>query len=262
MRPYDFTPELLDALPEELAELFRGLEDELLTIICSRLDLSGELNEVTVEAIRALRSHGITLDEIKKAITAVTGTSEQKLNELLDDVVSRNQAYYTELIDAAKVTQPDRLIDESDIAAIKAQTLGELRNITRSMAFVIHGNVVNPTEAYTWALDMAVMKIQSGAVSYSEAIRDAVKQLADSGIKSVDYASNRTEQIDVAIRRAVMTGVNQLNRKYSEQAMDYLGTDLVEVSAHAGARDVDGPNGWEAHVKWQGRVYRWRRGNR
>lgn len=65
---YPFTPEVLDALPEELAELYRSLEATLLEEICSRLKISGELNEVTVQDIRALRSHGIDLGEIEKAI--------------------------------------------------------------------------------------------------------------------------------------------------------------------------------------------------
>lgn len=56
-----------------------------------------------------------------------------------------------------------------------------------------------------------------------------------------------------------MTGVNQLNQKYREQSMDYLETDLVEVTAHLGARNVQGPNGWEAHTEWQGKVFRWKR---
>ena len=54
-----------------------------------------------------------------------------------------------------------------------------------------------------------------------------------------------------------MTGVNQINQKYREQSMDYLVTDLLETSAHLGARNIDGPNGWENHEKWQGRVFRW-----
>lgn len=56
-----------------------------------------------------------------------------------------------------------------------------------------------------------------------------------------------------------MSGVNQLCQRYAEQSMDYLETNLVEVSAHIGARDIDGPNGWEAHTKWQGRCFRWNR---
>ena len=48
MRPYPFDPALLDALPEELAELFRALELVLLNEICSQLNAADELNEVTV----------------------------------------------------------------------------------------------------------------------------------------------------------------------------------------------------------------------
>ena len=86
---YPFQPEILDALPEELAELYRGLEDTLLMEICSRLNAADEMNEVTVQDIKALRSHGIDLKEIEKAIQKATGISEQKLNKLLDDVVER-----------------------------------------------------------------------------------------------------------------------------------------------------------------------------
>lgn len=68
MSRYPFTPELLDALPEELAELFRALELVLLDEICSRLKVADELNEVTVQDIKALRAHGIDLKKIKKAI--------------------------------------------------------------------------------------------------------------------------------------------------------------------------------------------------
>ena len=91
MPKYPFTPELLDAMPEELAELYRGLEDTLLMEICSRLKLRDELNEVTVQDIKALRSYGIDLKEIEKSIRQTTGISEKKLNELIDNVVDRNQ---------------------------------------------------------------------------------------------------------------------------------------------------------------------------
>lgn len=259
MSRYPFSPEILDALPEELAELYRGLEDTLLTEICSRLKLRDELNEVTVQGIKALRSHGIDLKEIEKTIQKATGISEKKLNELIDDVVERNQKYYTELIDLAHITQPETLVSIEDTWAIYQQTKRDLRNITQSMGFLVDAGrtMLPPAKAYQWALDNAVMQVQSGAINYNQAIKRAVKQLADSGLKVVDYESGHRDHVDVAARRAVMTGVNALNQKYAEQSMEYLGSDLVEVSAHAGARDKDGPNGWEAHTKWQGRVFRW-----
>ena len=259
MSRYPFTPELLDALPEDLAELFRALEITLLEEICSRLKAADELNEVTVQDIRALRSHGIDLKEIKKAIRETSGISKTKLDKLLGDVVARNQQYYTDMIDLAHITQPETLVDAAEVAAIRAQTLDTFRNLTASMGFLVDAGrtMLPPAKAYQWALDNATMQIQSGAINYNQAIKSAVRQLAQSGLKVVDYESGHRDQIDVAARRAVMTAVNQLNRKYSEQSMDFLQTDLVQVEAHAGARDIDGPKGWENHKKWQGKLYRW-----
>nr|DAU97392.1 MAG TPA: minor capsid protein [Caudoviricetes sp.] len=254
---YPFQPEVLDALPEELAELFRALEIKLLDEICSRLKAADELNEVTVQDIRALRSHGIDLKGIEKAIRKTTGISETKLNKLFDDVVERNQKYYTELIDLAHITQPETLVDAAEVAAIRAQTLDTFRNLTASMGFLVDAGrtMLPPAKAYQWALDNAAMGIQSSAINYNQAIKTAVKQLADSGLKVVDYESGHRDQIDVAVRRAVMTGVNQICAKYTEQSAQYLETPYFEVSAHAGARDKPGPSPWSSHKDWQGKVY-------
>lgn len=254
---YPFQPELLDALPEELEELFRALEITLLEEICSRLKVAGELNEVTVQDIRTLRAHGIDLKEIEKAIRKTSSISETNLNELLDDVMERNQKYYTELIDLAHITQPETLVSVEDTLAIYEQTKQTLRNITRSMGFLVDAGrtMLPPAKAYQWALDNAVMQVQSGAINYNQAIKAAVKQLADSGLKVVDYESEHRDQIDVAARRAVMTGVNQICAKYTEQSAEYLDTHYFEVSAHAGARDKPGPSPWSSHKDWQGKVY-------
>ena len=261
---YPFSPEILDALSEELTELFRGLDLKLLEEMCSRLKIADQLNEVTVQDIRALRAHGIDLEDIKKAIREATEIGAEKLDKLLDDVMARNQQYYTGMIDLAGVTAPEQLISHEDIYAIHEQTKGRYRNITQSMGFLVREGrrrvMLPPAQAYQWALDNALMQIQSGAISYNQAIAEAVKQLADSGLKTVSYESGHVDSVDVAVRRAVMSGVNALNQRYREQSMDYLGTNLVEVTAHLGARNIDGPNGWENHAAWQGKVYRWKRG--
>lgn len=257
MPRYPFQPSTLDALPEELAELYRSLESQLLDEICSRLNLADQLNEVTVQAMRTLRSHGISQQEIERAIRRTTNISEKKLTELLDDVVERNQRYYSELIKIADVTAPQTLLSIEDTYAIYEQTRQTFRNIAQSMAFLVDNGrtLLAPARAYQWALDNAVLQVQSGAISYNQAIRYAVKQLADSGIRVATYESGHRDQIDVAARRAVMTGVNQLCQRYSEQSMDYLETDLVEVSAHIGARNTGvGPAN---HESWQGGIYRW-----
>lgn len=231
--------------------------------ICSRLKLRDELNEVTVQDIKALRAHGIYLKEIERAIRKTTGISEQKLKKILDDVVKRNQQYYTSVIDLAHITQPETLVSIEDTWAIYQQTKRDLRNITQSMGFLVDAGrtMLPPAKAYQWVLDNAVMQVQSGAINYNQAIKAAVKQLADSGLKVVDYESGHRDQIDVAARRAVMTGVNQICAKYTEQSAEYLETPYFEVSAHAGARDKPGPSPWSSHKDWQGKVYSTRSGD-
>lgn len=193
---------------------------------------------------------------------------------MLDDVVDRNQKYYTELIDLANVTTPPVLVDEKDIAAIRRQTWAAYKNITGSTGFIVKENgrlkFLPPAKAYQHCLDSAELQIQSSAISYEQAISEATRQLADSGLcvaydkngnllkNRVAYESGHVSHLDVAVRRAVISGVNQLNAKYREQSMDTLETDLVQVSAHSGARDIDGPLGWENHKKFQGRWYRWK----
>lgn len=259
---YPFTPEVLDTLPEEMAELYRSLEATLLDEICSRLKLTGKLNEVTVQDIRALRSNGISLKEIEKSIQRTSNLSRKQLDKLLDDVVERNQRYYTDLIDLAGLTQPETMVSAADIAAIMSQAQREVGNLPRSMGFLVDSGrtMLAPARAYQWALDNAEMQVMSGAISYNQAIKSAVKQLADSGIKVVDYESGHRDQIDVAARRAVMTGVSQLCAKYTEQSAEYLETPYFEVSAHIGARDKG--VGWQNHKAWQGRVYSVRSGDK
>ena len=260
---YPFRPEVLDALPEELAELYRALEITLLEEICSRLKAADQLNEVTVQDIRALRAHGIDLKEIEKAIRKISGISETKLNKLFDDVVERNQKYYNEIIDLVHITQPETLVSVEDTWAIYEQTKQTLRNITRSMGFLVNAGrtMLPPAKAYQWALDAATLKVESGAISYGQAIRDAVRELASGGLRVVDYESGHRDHVDVAVRRAVMTGVSQLCGKYTEQAAEYLETPYYEVSAHAGARDVPGRSPWSSHKEWQGKVYSTRSGD-
>lgn len=165
------------------------------------------------------------------------------------------------MIDLARVTAPETLVDAAAVAAIRKQTKNELRNITRSMGFLVNNGqtILPPAKAYQTMLDRAVMEVESGAISYNQAISRAMKKLASGGLKVVDYESGVHRQIDSQARTCVMTGVNQINQKYRERSMDYLETDLVEVTAHLGTRNVQGPNGWEAHSEWQGKVYQWRR---
>lgn len=134
---------------------------------------------------------------------------------------------------------------------------GTYKNITNTMGFVRQREGVKTwiplTKYYKDTLSRAVFEITSGAFSYSQVIKRTINEMTNSGIRTIDYASGRTSRIEVAARRAIMTAVTQVTAKVTEQNMDKLHTDYVEVSWHETARPT--------HQVWQGRVFKWDRGN-
>ena len=259
---YPITGEYLENLPEPLQKIFRDLEDSILAYICGQFAATGDANEKSVELIRQLQRGGLSTKEIEKRIKQALGLSQAELDRVFDGVVGRNQTFYTETLDKMDLleTQERALALGAEIAVIRAQTTDELANITQSLGFAVQGmggKVVPGSiqETYTRILDVAALQVQSGAADYNTAIRGAIDQLANSGLQWVDYPSGWHNRVEVAARRAVMTGVGQVCDRYSEAMAEDIGTEYVEVSAHRGARDKGiGPMN---HAAWQGRIYKW-----
>lgn len=120
------------------------------------------------------------------------------------------------------------------------KTAGTFRNLTLTTARTA-------THQFEQALDRAYMQITLGGMDYNTAIRSTIKQLSAEGVGAIRYPTGRTDTIEVAVRRAVVTGVNQTALKLQDARADEMGADLVEVSAHAGARP--------SHAQWQGGIY-------
>lgn len=259
---YPFSGEYLENLPEPLMKIYRDLEDDIFRYICEQFRATGDANEKSIELIRQLQRGGLPLDEIEKRIRKTLNLSQTEFERIFEDAVQRNRAFYGDTLNrVGLVSSPVREAAlKAQEAAIAAQTLGELQNITRSLGFAVPGlgGAVVPggiQETYTRILDVALVKVQSGATNYTGAIREAIDDLARSGLQWIDYSTGWHNRVEVAARRAVMSGVGSLCNKYSEALAADIGTDYVEVSAHRGARDKG--TGPENHRKWQGHVYKW-----
>lgn len=260
---YPITPEFLQDIPEQITVLYERLADYLLADICSRFEYREDATGTVIMHLRQLIRQGYSKNDLQKYLKKLISISDAEFNKIWSAARGENQTYFD--ITIGENATFDREAFDSTIDAIYAQTLGELRNITRTMGFalrVANGvQMFDLDEAYIRLMDEALMKVEGG-VSYNVAIREAVQQLTDSGVQWIDYASGWHNRVDVAARRAVVTGVVQMSRQYSEQTADILDTPYREVTAHRGARDVDKPNPWSNHKKWQGKVYSIRSGDK
>ncbi|MCX4257483.1 MAG: phage minor capsid protein [Oscillospiraceae bacterium] len=249
------TPEQLREIPVKLEKLTRNFEDTVLKDISRRIAKAGSVTDTAEWQLIRLKEMGYANDFLEKAIAEYVKKSGEEISRLFFDAAQVSDEFYGSVY--AKAGKPftplaDNPYMQQLIGAGIEQTSGELKNFTRSMGFSLpspNGKVTfKPiAKAYQDALDLAQMQVSTGVFDYNTAVRNAVKSLTASGLRFVDYASGHVNHADVAVRRAVMTGVSQMSGKISEHNAAELETDLVEVTAYAGAR----PD----HAEWQGRWY-------
>lgn len=251
-----FTPTEIEALPSAMEQLYRSLQLNIMSDLTERLKANGE--EITSAAdwqINRLYELSVSKDEIDSLIQSTLNVSDDEIDRIYDEVVksgyARNEELYAdkgkEYIPYAENKQLQQLVK-----AVKNQTKSEYRNITGSLGFAVRNadNTLSFTplaDFYQRTLDNGLMQIASGAVDYNTVLKRAVKTMTDSGLRTVDYASGWSNRVDVAARRALMTGFNQVVAKVNEDNAEQLGTEYFEVSYHRGARPT--------HQVWQGRVY-------
>ena len=239
------SPEYLEILPGALVELWQKVEDDILRDVARRIKSMDELDPLTPTAAwQAWRLEQVQL--VRKDVTATlakySDTSRELIRQKLLDAGLETLMVDDAIYQAAGLSlspiQDSRALNNLLNAGYQ-QTLGSWQNLTATTAATVTG-------AFSNRLDRAWLQVSSGAFDYNTAIRQAVDDLADQ-MPGVTYPSGHTDTLEVAVRRAVLTGVNQTAAKLQLARAEEMGCEFLEVTAHEGARPE--------HVIWQGKVY-------
>lgn len=237
------TPEWLSAAIDKL-EVHKRLQDTILKAVARRLVKTNfDVTDASKWQIEKLQQSGMLYDEIVTAIAQETKALKSEIETAFDNAGAEVFNYPEEDLEKAGLV-PNELKNLSPqmkgiLAAAAAKTFTEAKNLVRTTANMTQHSYIN-------ACELAHQQIVSGAFSYTQAIANAIKQAAcESGY--VHYPSGARTTVEAAVRRAVLTGVNQTAAELQMKLADEMECDLVEVSAHFGAR----PN----HAEWQGQVY-------
>lgn len=249
-------PSYEDFVDQTFSKRYRQLELDIMRDIVRRIKKTSEITSSADWQIMRLTIMGNSSEEIRNMIKEAGELSENDMQKLFDDVIekeyTRSADLYKEVganfVPYAQNTEMQQLTQ-----ALITQSNNELKSITGTMGFMLdygdgQGLRFTPhTEIFDDYLNSAVMGIASGAFDYNTMIRKVVTQMTNSGLRTVDYASGRHDRVDVAARRAVLTGLSQLTGRITDTNAAALNTDHFEVAWHAGARPT--------HQEWQGRVW-------
>lgn len=236
-------PKYLESLPNTLVDMYGLVEIDILADMARRISTYDYFIPAAQHQMQKLRELGGIREEIIKKLAAMTGKTQAEIVALLAEAGEQAVVDDLEHYKAAEVYEPSRVNTEALYKQLNSgllQTQQSFSNITRTTANTA-------TKQFERALDWAWTQINTGGFDMTTAIRRAITGLAEAGVGSIEYKSGRIDNIEVAVRRAVVTGANQTAAKTQEVLADELGVDLVEVTAHGGARPE--------HAKWQGRVF-------
>lgn len=247
--------EYKEKLSGQIEKNFSDLEMRILEDIVRRIKKAGEITSTADYQINRLQILGNSSEEIERMIKQTLEATYPQMFELYDKVIDweyvRNKDIY-EQINAEFIPYEENEELQQITNALIQQTDTDLHNITKSLGFCLnYGNgkrVLTPlAQIYQKYLDDACMDIVTGAFDYNSVLRRVVTQLTNSGLRKIDYASGWSNRVDVAARRAIMTGITQLTGNISDMNAKKLETDFFEIAWHSGARP--------SHAVWQGRVW-------
>lgn len=246
--------EYKNRMANKIAANYVELEERIIQDIVRRIIKTGEITSTADWQINRLKIVGYSSEDIEKMLKSTLNKSYPEMFELYDKVINweyvRNKDLY-EQINAEYIPYEKNKHLNQVINGIAQQSLENLENVTRSLGFYLDINgkkTMTPlSQVYTEHLDRACFDIVSGAFDYNSVLRRTVTQLTNSGLRTIDYASGWHNRVDVAARRAVMTGLSQITGKITDYNAKKLGTEYFEVAWHAGARPT--------HAVWQGKVW-------
>lgn len=253
------TPNQLDKLPEPMIQLMSELQNEIISDICRRITKANYLTPTAEWQLYKANQLTVSAREVKRRIAAKLKVRENTLKELYTDAV-KTAIREDEIIYKAAIAEGilsdnyrDKLTNYTRSKAFSSvlqrglkNTNGLMRNLTNSAAAAANRQLSD-------ALDLAFLKCVSGAFSPQDAIFEAVRKLGQDGLKCVNYESGRTDQLDVAVRRAVVTGIGKTCCDMQLDLAKEMDSELVEVSSHLGARP--------SHAEWQGQIYSLKKGH-
>ena len=260
-----------------LVGLYQELEREVLQDIARRVRKTERLTETAEIMAKSMRENGYSAAEIHAEVMKKLNATPEYRRMIAENTYAYKQEVKQKIAETVKTAKEagDKLIGEAGEMAFnedlsmweqggvdlkqpnsmkqitdgfKAQAKNDLKNISGTTAFKTPLlGTVETAEAYQRSLDLALLKVSTGTYSYRQACDDVIKEFTRSGLRTVDYASGRTYQVDTAVRMIVRTSTAQLAGKITEANCKTTGQDLVIISQHLGSRDT--------HVYFQNKVY-------
>lgn len=205
------TPDFLKNVADDAIKIYSKLEDSIIKDIVRRLNNTDfEMTESARFQIKIAQEAGMLYDDIIEKVAKYSGVSEKIVkktfeNSAIEALKFDDSIYKKAGLNPIPVKQSKTMLDL--LKSTLSKTNRSLYNLTLTTANTSQQKFID-------VCNDAYMQISSGAFDYNTAIKKAIKKFGD-GVQ-VEYDSGYRLNIKSAVKRAVMTGVNQTCLKMQE----------------------------------------------
>ena len=250
------TPDYLYRITEGAEDIASQLHANIIQKIIERMMIRigrGEdylLTATDKWQIDVLQDAGYLLEDIQKEIADKTKKQVKEIQEAMEDAGVQALQWDDKIYQAAGLS-PVPLLQSPALMRIMQRNYEATSNTWKNMARTTAGYA---QRLFIEQMDNAYNMITSGAISYTEAVRDVINNVSEVGVK-VNYPSGRRMSIEAATMMIVRTGISQAAAEVSLERMKEMDWDIILVSSHLGARVGDGGQNPGNHSWWQGKFY-------
>ena len=243
------TAQQIAALRDAASKITDPINDYLIQDIARRIAEAGQLTSTAAYQVWRMQQLGKSQREFERELRRLLQQSRKQIRKILHQ--SAQSGYGLDInrfpTSAAIPFEKNAALQQIVSAAVElAQE--DFTNIVQTIGFVNPFGKPEPlTSAYITSCDFAFKQVVTGAASYTEAIRQATRNLAAKGVRVIDYESGVHTSLEAAVRRNIMGGLGLMQEQISQQVHDDLGCDGWEITAHA--------NSAPDHEPIQGRQY-------
>lgn len=235
------SPRYLDGLSDEIIEIYSQLESEILQDMARRLARLGKITDATKWQAQMLAEAG----GLKKNIGRILAKYDKAIVKQIKDT-------FAEALETS-AKNDNRIFKAATGRTVSApnaqQMLATIQKCHSDLSRLTLTTAATTQTQFVQQANRVYMNVQSGAFDYDTSMKDAADELAKRGITTVQYENGRpvTRTIESAVRMNILTGVNQTAANQTLNNCKELDCDLVETSAHIGARPE--------HEAWQGQIF-------
>lgn len=231
--------EVQEKLVETIIDKLEELNTTILEEVGKTIKEIGTLNPSKARQIGQAIKYGASYDKIIKKLEEVTKLNRNQIDEIFKEVAKKNQEF-------AKVYYDYRGLDfipyeqnkalKSQVEAMARLTKDTYNNLISTSAFMTiekGKRVYTPiAEVYQKTIDKAVLSLTEGREAFYTTMRKTIKEMAQNGIRTIDYATGYSRRLDSSMRMNILDGMRMMSNQIQEDFGKEFDADGKEISVH------------------------------